>query len=137
MTDYVEPGGHGDGESRQKTLIPKVLLIIGGAFSILLWLALLFYGFFLGGSPGPGYERMVPIAYAGVMALGFFGAVVGLMGVAAGKKAALYAAAVLGAVGSAPLFLLELPAAGIIFLLIGIAPLLVYCAIHFWIKDAG
>lgn len=106
------------------TLIPKVLLIIGSAFSILLWLVLLFYGVFLGGSPGPGYERMVPTAYAGVMTLGFFGAVAGLIGVAAEKRAALFAAAVLGTVGSLPLFLLELPAAGIIFLLISMVPLL-------------
>lgn len=36
---------------------------------------------------------MVPIAYAGVMASGFFGAVAGLIGVATEKKAALFAAA--------------------------------------------
>lgn len=55
--------------SAKGTLIPKILLIIGSAFSILMWLALLFYGFFLGGSPGPGYERMVPIAYVGIIFL--------------------------------------------------------------------
>ena len=91
---------------------------------MLLWLALLFYGLLLGGSPGPGYARMVPIGYVGIMALGFCGAAAGLIGIALRKKAVFFAAAILGAAGSIPLFLLELPEAGIVFLLIGIQPLL-------------
>jgi hypothetical protein len=108
------------------TWVPKVLLIIGGAFSILLWLTLLFYGFFLGGSPGPGYERIVPIVYAGVMALGLTGAVVWVVSMIKTPKerVPLFTAAALGAIGSIPLFSLELPTVGVVFLLIGVAPLL-------------
>ncbi|MDR1620494.1 MAG: hypothetical protein LBS18_07530 [Clostridiales bacterium] len=104
----------------------KALLFIGNVLAILFWLALLFYGFFLGGSPGPGYERTVPMSFAGVMAIGFAGAVVGLVGIVKAPKGKplLTAAAVLGAVGSAPLFLLELPVVGVIVLLIGLVPLL-------------
>lgn len=85
------------GNPAKGALTPKALLITGGVFSILPWLALLFYGLFLGGSPGPGYERMVPIPYVSVMASGFFGAAAGLIGIAAEKKAVLFAAAVLSA----------------------------------------
>jgi hypothetical protein len=102
----------------------KALLIFVASLTILLWLALLFYAFLLGGSPGPGYERTVPMSFAGVMAIGLAGAVVGLVGIAKAPKGkpSLIAAAVLGAVGGVPLFLLELPVVGVIVLLTALAP---------------
>lgn len=103
----------------------KALLILLMIFAILFWLTALFFGFFLGGSPGPGYERSVPLAYAGVMALGLLGAAVGLAGIAADKGAKpLLIAAALGVAGSLPFFLMGLYAAGLAALLAGAAPLL-------------
>ena len=107
-------------------IVLKVLLIVGACLMILFWLVLLFCALLLGGCPGPSYERTVPMSFAGILAIGLVGAVIGLVGIAKAPKSklSLIAAAVLGAVGSAPLFLLELPVVGIVFLLIGLAPLL-------------
>jgi predicted membrane metal-binding protein len=106
--------------------ILKAFLIVVASLTILFWLVLLFYALLLGGSPGPGYERTTPMSFAGIMAIGLAGAVVGLVGIvkAPKSKPSLIAAAVLGAVGSVPLFLLELPVVGVIVLLIGLEPLL-------------
>jgi hypothetical protein len=103
----------------------KVLLVIGGALAILCWVALIFYAFFLGGSPGPGHERTVPLSYCSIMATGLLGSVIGIAGIAVSQlRKLLPLAAALGATGSSPLFLLELPTVGVLFLIIGIAPLL-------------
>ncbi len=104
----------------------KTILIVGGVLGILFWLALLFYAFFLGGSPGPGYGRTVSLAYVGVMGAGLFGAVLGLIVLVRGKKGriGLPQAALLGVIGSVPLFLMELPVPALAALIVGIAPLL-------------
>jgi hypothetical protein len=100
------------------------MFLIGEAIAIVIWFIMIFFALFLGGSPGPGYDRQVPVSYAGIIALGLLGAIVAIVGHAAGKKAFLVAAAILGVIGSVPLFMLSLPAVGIPFFLLGIAPLL-------------
>lgn len=107
-------------------LIMKGVIGLGGALCLLFWLVLIFYALFLGGSPGPAYERTVPIAYAGVMTLGLFGAALGLAVLVRGKKGrlGLLLAVLFGAIGSLPLFLLELYAVGWLAFIVGIAPLL-------------
>jgi len=45
----------------------NVMLTIGGVTNILLWLAILFFAFLLGGSPAPSYERTVPFMYANII----------------------------------------------------------------------
>jgi hypothetical protein len=106
---------------------PAITLIAGSAAGVLFWCAMLFFALVLGGSPGPGYERTTPLSYALVIGLGLAGAIVGLVaGVKSvrGKSvlAAAIAAVVLGAVGSVPFFLLELPEVGVIALALGILP---------------
>jgi hypothetical protein len=102
----------------------KVLFIVGQVIAIFIWFIMVFYALFLGGSPGPGYDRSVPVSYAGIIALGLLGAIIAVAGHAAGKKTLLAAAAILGVIGCVPLFMLDLPAVGLPFFLLGIAPLL-------------
>lgn len=103
----------------------KVLLIICDVLGILFWGGILFYSVVLGGSPGPGYERSVPYIYCGIMTLGLMGSGIGLAGIGiAQKRKLLLLAAVLGEIGSVPLFLLELPVVGVFFLIVGLTPLL-------------
>lgn len=106
-----------------------VLSIIGCLF----WLALLFFALFLGGSPGPGYARTVPMRYVCLIALGLAGAVIGTItatrsprGASSRGKAAAGTAALLGAAGSVPMFLLELTAIGVVCLAAGLLPPVLY-----------
>lgn len=115
---------------------PGILLIVGSAFGLLFWFVMLFFTFFLGGSPGPGLERTVPTVHAAIVGLGLAGAAVCL---AAGIKAAcgsynaqdvlIALAVLLGSAGSIPFFLLDLAAVGIVALVFGIMPPVVYLLI--------
>jgi hypothetical protein len=114
------------------TRVPDVLYIILSSIALLIWLVLLFFAVFLGGSPGPGYERTVPIIYTGIMALGLLGAVFGIAaGIigAATKRPGIalpICAALLGAIGSVPFFLLDLTAVGLFAMFVGILPSSLY-----------
>jgi hypothetical protein len=114
------------------TRFPGVLYIVLSSVALLIWLGFLFFALFLGGSPGPDYERTVPFMYVGIMALGLVGAV---LGIAAGKrglgakpagKALPICAALFGAIGSLSFFLMELAPVGLFALLPGILPSLLY-----------
>jgi hypothetical protein len=126
--------GENDMNKNQKKLQVSGILLIGGSFiGILFWLGMLFYAFFLGGVPSPGSERAVPLPYISVIGLGFAGAAVGLVtGIISvrGAKAAAYRmiiiSALLGMVGSVPLFLLDLAPVGVFFWVVGAAPPAVY-----------
>ena len=119
---------------KQKTSkVPGILLIVGSFIGILFWSVMLFYAFFLGGVPDPGSERSVPLSYVSVIGLGFAGAAVGLVaGIISlrGAKAATHImiiiSALLGMVGSVPLFLLDLAPVGVFFWVVGAAPPAVY-----------
>lgn len=101
-------------------------------FSLLIWIGLLFYAFFLGGSPGPGYERSVPYLYAGIMVLGFSGAALGLAVIVKGlgantlRKGMLVCSAAISAIGSIPLFLMDLTVVGLFTLAVSILPSALY-----------
>jgi hypothetical protein len=110
----------------KKSKVPGILLIAGSAFGILFWLAALFFSFFLGGSPGPGYERSMPLISVAVMCFGFLGAALGLvagvaslLGANAAARAMVIIAALLGVAGSVSFFLADLGAVGIFVMLIG------------------
>ena len=110
----------------------RVLGAILSVFAFLFWLIMLFYAFLLGGSPGPGYERMVPFMYAGIMAFGWLGSVLAFVSGIVGSKrkaagtALSVGAALLGILGSVPIFLLDLAFIGVIALLLGVLPPLLY-----------
>jgi hypothetical protein len=113
--------------------IAAVLYIILSVFALLFWLVFIFYAVFLGGSPGPtSYERGVPFLYAGIMALGLLGAALGIaagvkgLGAKPAGKVLLLCAALLGAVGSVPFFLMELTEIGLFALIPGVLPTLLY-----------
>jgi len=115
-------------KQRQLARIPAVLLIVGSVIGVLFWLVMVFFAFFLGGATGPpNFERTVPLPYVAVIALGLVGALVGL---GAGIKSLRNApvsrmvalSALLGAVGSASFFLLELFEMGLMALLVGVVP---------------
>jgi hypothetical protein len=99
---------------------PGILLTIGGILGIIFWVIMLLYALLLGGSPGPGYERTVPMGYAAIIALGLAGAIVELAARRKSSVGMVITAAVLGAAGSVPFFLLGLTAMGIIALAVGI-----------------
>ena len=106
----------------------RVIGLILGVFAFWFWLIMLFYAFFLGGSPGPGYERSVPLIFAGIIAFGWLGSVLAIVNgiIDLKRKPAIKAlpvcAALLGILGSVPLFMLDLAFVGIIALLLGILP---------------
>jgi len=112
----------------------KALSVIGiilGVLACLFWFGMLFYAFFLGGSPGPGYERTVPIVFACIIAFGWLGSILALINsiIDLIRKRAVKAlpvcAALLIVLGSVPFFLLDLVLIGMIALLLGLlAPLL-------------
>ena len=105
--------------------IIRGMLVGIGVAGILFWLIILFFGFLLGGSPGPGYERTVPLLYAGLMIFGLVGTIVGIIGNVARKAPILVVAAILIVLGSIPFFLLNLFVVGIVIVLISlIAPVL-------------
>ena len=112
--------------------IAAVLYIILSAFALLFWQVFIFYAVFLGGSPGPGFERQVPFAYAGIMALGYLGAALGIaagikgLGAIPAGKVLLLCAALLGAAGSVPFFLMDLAVVGVYAFLVGVLPTLLY-----------
>ncbi|MGX8701224.1 hypothetical protein [Caproiciproducens sp.] len=108
----------------KKQTFARIILALVGVFCLLFWLGLLFYSSFLGGSPGPGYERNVPAAYVGMIASGLLGAILGLIGVVTRKPRTPLFAAAFGILGSIPFFLLSLPEIGILALIAGIEPLL-------------
>ena len=108
-----------------------VIGVILGVLACLFWFGMLFYAFFLGGSPGPGYERTVPIVFACIIAFGWLGSILALISsiIDLMKKRAVKAlpvcAALLIVLGSIPFFMLDLILIGVIALLLGlIAPLL-------------
>jgi hypothetical protein len=103
--------------------ILKACVVTVSVLACILWLALLFCAFFLGGAPGPGYERTVPVSYCGVMLFGLVGAVLGTVGIGESKSKYLIPAAVLELAGSIPLFLLELPVVGAVYMILGVLPL--------------
>jgi hypothetical protein len=117
-------------EKEQKlSRVPGILLIIGSVIGIIFWLVTMFFAFLLGGSPGPGYERTVPLSAAGLTCFGFAGAIVGvvagvkaLRGISKSTLIVIIVTALLGVVGSIPMFLLELPEVGVIDLMFGIFP---------------
>lgn len=117
---------------KKPTRIPAILCTLLSGIALLIWLGFLFFTFFLGGSPGPGYGRSVPSSYIGVIALGFLGAVLalaaGVMGLTAkpGRKILPLCATLLGVMGSVPFFLMNLEAVGLFALLVGILPPLLY-----------
>lgn len=106
----------------------SILYVVLSVIALVIWICFLFFALFLGGSPGPGYDRTVPYIYVGIIALGVLGAVIGLTAGIKGTgekpagKILPVCSAVLGAIGSVPFFLLELTAAGIIALLVGVLP---------------
>ena len=109
----------------------KALRLIGvvlSVFALLFWLIMLFYAYFLGGSPGPGLERSVPLMYAGVIAFGWLGSVLAFInGINSlkrkqARKALSICAALLGACGSIPFFMMDLTLVGFIALTLGILP---------------
>lgn len=121
--------------NKKVSRIPAILYILFSVIAIVLWLIFLFFAFFLGGNPGPGYDRTVPLEYVGIISFGLLGAILGLVsGIkGAGKKAGKPAvkilsvcAAVLGTIGSVPFFLMELPEAGVFVLMVGILPSLLF-----------
>lgn len=126
-----EKGGKSVDTPKKGTSIPGILLIVGSLFGALFWLAMLFFSFFLGGSPGPGYERTVPYYCVAIIGLGFAAAIIGLI---AGIKSIIgsrlsimvFIAIPLGAAGSIPFFLLSITKLGIIALLFGLFPPLLY-----------
>jgi len=111
---------------------PGILLIIGSVIGVIFWFIALFYAFFLGGSPGPySVDRTVPLLYVPVIGLGFVGAIVGLVagikstirGANAPVSRLVVLAALLGAAGSVPFFLLDVwVEVGLVALAFGIAP---------------
>ena len=116
----------------KRNRIAAVLYIILSVIASLIWLGFLFFALFLGGSPGPGYERGVPLPYAGIMALGLFGAALGIaagirgLSVIPEAKALPICAALFGVIGSVPFFLLDLAEVGMFAFLVGILPTLLY-----------
>ena len=116
-------------DNRRTIKLPGILLIVCSGIGILLWLVMLFFALLLGGSPGPGYERTVPLFFAGIILLGLFSAAAGLAGGIAsmcGARKPAFAmiiiAALLGAAGSVPLFLLDLAPVGVFYGLVGVLP---------------
>ncbi len=112
---------------KKQSKIPGILLIAGSILGLLFWLAALFFAFFLGGSPGPGYERSMPLNSVAVMWFGVVGVAVGLAAGVKSLRAANAAARVmiiiaglLGVAGSVSFFLADLPGVGIIVMTIGV-----------------
>lgn len=118
--------------SKKSNRVPAVLYIVLSSIGLFIWLGLLFFAFFLGGSPGPGYERGVPYLYAAIMILGFLGAIISLTSGIKGinnrhvGKLTTVCAAVIGAIGSIPLFLMELNAVGLFALAASVLPSALY-----------
>jgi hypothetical protein len=117
---------------KKTTRIPAAIYTVLSAVALPIWLGFLFFAFFLGGSPGPDYERSVPYSYVGVMTLGFSGTVLALAAGITGLKAkpvkALlpFCAVLLGVMGSMPFFWMDLAAVGLFALLPGALPSLLY-----------
>lgn len=114
------------------TPIPAILCTLLSGIALPIWLVFFVIAYFLGGSPGPDFERSVPNLYIGVIALGFLGAVLalatGVMGLSA-KPARKYlplCATLLGVMGSVPFFLMDLTAVGLFALPVGILPTVLY-----------
>ncbi|MDR1131566.1 MAG: hypothetical protein LBL15_04020, partial [Oscillospiraceae bacterium] len=114
------------------TRVLAALYAVLSAIALLIWLGFLFFALFLGGSPGPDYERSVPYLYVGIMTFGLLGAVLGLTAGIKGSgtkpppRVLSLCAALSGAAGSIPFFLMELPAVGLFALLLSILPTLLY-----------
>jgi len=107
--------------------IPGILLIVGSVIGVIFWFIMLFFAFFLGGSSGPDFGRTVPLLNVPIIGLGFAGAIIGLVagiksmrGANASLRRMVTLAALLGAAGSVPFFLLELTGMGLVALAFGI-----------------
>lgn len=103
----------------------RAVNIVVSTIALTAWSGLALFSLLFGGSPGPGYERTVPLANIGIMMLGIAGAVFSLIGAFLWAKAAKplpVAAAALGILGSFPLFSLGLVGVGLVFLMLGILP---------------
>jgi len=103
-------------KTKMQSKLPGRLFMAGGIIGAAFWLAMLFFALFLGGSPGPGHARTVPLLYIPIIALGFIGA---LLSIAAAVKAnrgrSLAVLSILfGAAGCIPFFLLQLTLMGLI-----------------------
>ena len=108
--------------------IHYALLIVASIIGMFFWLAMTTFAFLMGGSPGPGYERTVPINYVVIIALGFVSTASAL---AIGKKkmrgfskiTAIILLVLLVVSASIPLFLLELTEIAAIAIVIGFLPI--------------
>jgi hypothetical protein len=90
-------------------------LTVFSGIGIFLWLGMTLFALLFGGSPGPGYDRTVPMIAVLVIAFGFVGSIIGITaGVKAlrgAKKASIIrlgVSAAFCASGSIPLFVLDL-----------------------------
>ena len=121
-------------DKEKKTLkIPGVIMVTLSSIGIVLWLGLTLFSLLFGGSPGPGYERTVPIMAVFFMALGAVGSIIG---VNAGVKALRgFRKAAFNRVGisvafcmsaSLPLFMLDLLQMGVVCILVGLIPSLLF-----------
>ncbi|MDR1589311.1 MAG: hypothetical protein LBS51_03880 [Oscillospiraceae bacterium] len=112
---------------------PGIILTVFSGIGIFLWLGMTLFALLFGGSPGPDYDRTIPMLAVLFIALGFVGSIIG---VTAGSKALRGArkasiiragvAAAFCASGCIPLFVLELYLMGIIYVLIGAFPTLLF-----------
>lgn len=113
--------------------IAAILYIILSAGALVFWLGFIFFALFFGGSPGPYSEqRTMPLAYIGIMAIGLLGAKLGIaagitgLGAKPAGKILPLCAAMLGIIGSLSFFLMDLTVMGVLALLPGILPSLLY-----------
>ena len=106
----------------------RVIGVILGVLACLFWFIMLLYAFFLGGSPGPDYERTVPLIFVGIIAFGWLGSILALINSIIdlirkkAGKALPVCAALLIVLGSIPFFVLDLILIGVIALLLGVLP---------------
>ncbi len=112
---------------KKSTGTPAILCIVISMVALVIWFFVVIFAFLFGGSPAPGYERSFPSLYICIVALGFLGAAlalaVGIRGLkrkAVGKLLPIFVT-VLGVIGSAPFFAMDLAEMGLITLMVGIS----------------
>jgi hypothetical protein len=120
--------------------VPAIILIVMSVFAVLFWIVMLFFSFFLGGGTKDG--RTVPILYVGMIALGLLGATLSLAAGIKGLshksvKALIICAAVLGIIGGVPFYLMDLTEMGLITLLPGVLPPLLYLLLERVVRSQG
>ena len=114
---------------KKSTSLPGVIMTVLSVIGVFAWFIMLFFTLFLGGSPGPGYERTVPLIACLFVAFGFVGAIIGtaagVKALGGNRKAAVTRACISAGfciVGSIPLFVIELFLMGFVFALLGAFP---------------